>query len=86
MSLRKERNNKIFQAVLTGYTGRKEDWQKDRNEVCIMKYFINYKTGGLICTDNIAEAERLINVGFTEITKEIYVVEYTRAWAIAVNN
>ncbi len=22
MSLRKERNNKIFQAVLTGYTGR----------------------------------------------------------------
>ena len=51
-----------------------------------MKYFINYKTGGLTCTDNIAEAERLINVDFTEITKEIYVVEYTRAWMIAVNN
>ena len=51
-----------------------------------MKYFINYKTGGLTCTDNIAEAERLINVGFTEITKEIYVIEYTRAWNIAVNN
>ena len=51
-----------------------------------MKYFISYKTGGLTCTDNIAEAERLINVGFTEITEEIYIVEYTRAWAIAVNN
>ena len=25
MSLRKERNNKIFQAVLSGYTGRKVD-------------------------------------------------------------
>ena len=60
--------------------------KKDRNEVCIMKYFINYKTGGLTCTDNIVEAERLINVGLTEITKEIYIVEYTRAWAIAVNN
>ena len=72
-------NNKIFQAVLTGYTG-------NRNEVYIMKYFINYKTGGLTRTDSIAEAERLINVGFTEITKEIYIVEYTRAWNIAVNN
>ena len=51
-----------------------------------MKYFINYKTGGLTCTDNIAEAERLINVDFTEITEEIYVVEYARAWTIAVNN
>ena len=51
-----------------------------------MKYFINYKTGGLTCTDNIAEAERLINVGFTEITKEIYVVEYTKVLNIAINN
>ena len=51
-----------------------------------MKYFINYKTGGLTRTDNAAEAERLINVGFIEITEEIYVVEYTRAWNIAVNN
>ena len=51
-----------------------------------MKYFINYKTGGLTYTDNIAEAERLINVGFIEITEEIYIIEYTRAWTIAVNN
>ena len=27
MSLRKERNNKIFQAVLSGYTGREENKQ-----------------------------------------------------------
>ena len=27
MSLKKERNNKIFQAVLTGYTGREENKQ-----------------------------------------------------------
>ena len=27
MSLRKEQNNKIFQAVLSGYTGRKENKQ-----------------------------------------------------------
>ena len=40
-----------------------------------MKYFINYKTGGLTCTDNIAEAERLIKVGFTENNKEIYILE-----------
>lgn len=51
-----------------------------------MRYFINNKTGGLTRTDNPIEAERLMSVGFTEISEETYEIEYKRAWDIVVGN
>lgn len=51
-----------------------------------MRYFINDRTGGMTSTDNVAEAERLMTVGFREISEEAYDAEYRRAWAIATGN
>ena len=51
-----------------------------------MKYFINYRTGGLTTTDNEIEAKRLMSVGFTEISEEIYNMLYREAWDIATGN
>lgn len=51
-----------------------------------MRYFINDRTGGLTCTENVAEAERLMTVGFREIDEDTYTVEYKRAWDIATGN
>lgn len=48
-----------------------------------MRYFINKRTGGLTTTNDTAEAERLQTVGFTEISKQEYDVEYTIAWRVA---
>lgn len=48
-----------------------------------MRYFINNRTGGMTSTDNATEAERLMTVGFREISEEAYDAEDRRAWAIA---
>lgn len=51
-----------------------------------MRYFINKQTGGLTCTSDTTEAERLMTVGFIEIDEETYTIEYKLAWDIATNN
>ena len=51
-----------------------------------MRYFINDRTGGLTCTEDAVEAERLMTVGFREISEEAYKIEYKIAWDIAVGN
>lgn len=51
-----------------------------------MRYFINNRTGGLTCTEDAVEAERLMTVGFREIDKDTYAVEYKWAWDIATGN
>jgi hypothetical protein len=48
-----------------------------------MRYFINRRTGGLTTTNDTVEAERLQTVGFTEISKQEYDVEYIFAWKVA---
>lgn len=51
-----------------------------------MRYFINDRTGGLTCTEDAVEAERLMTVGFKEIDEDTYAVEYKWAWDIATGN
>ena len=51
-----------------------------------MRYFIDKQTGGLTCTSDATEAERLKTVGFTEIDEETYTVEYKLAWDSVVGN
>lgn len=48
-----------------------------------MKYFINEKTGGLITANDDKEAERLISIGFTEVSKTVYEIEYRKAYIAA---
>ena len=48
-----------------------------------MKYFINEKTSGLVTTNDDREAKRLVLVGFTEVTKTVYEIEYRKAYSTA---
>lgn len=48
-----------------------------------MKYFINEKTGGLVTTYDDKEAKRLTSIGFTEVTKTVYEIEYRKAYSAA---
>lgn len=41
------------------------------------------KTGGLVTTNDDKEAKRLASVGFTEVTKIVYKIEYRKAYSAA---